>query len=61
MDNDHSVDRYVDANNVANFKNVYGVRVQLTIQTGDNNTAVNAGGRVTHDFSTTVAIRNKVL
>ena len=61
MDNDRSVDRYVNASNVADFRNVYSVQVQLTIQTGDANTAVNAGGRVSHDFSTTVAIRNKVL
>lgn len=61
MNNDKSVDRYVTADNVTNFNNVYSVRVQLTIQTAAANTAVNAGGRVSHNFSTTVAIRNRVL
>lgn len=61
MDGDRSVDRYVDANNVSNFDNVYSIRVQLTVQTADANTSVNAGNRITRNFSTTVAIRNRVL
>lgn len=61
MNNDRSVDRYVTANNVADFKDVYSVRVQLTIQTTEANTALAAGSRVNHNFSTTVAIRNRVL
>ena len=61
MDKDRSVDRYVDANNVSDFNNVYSVKIRLTIQTAEANTTVNAGNRVTHDFTTTVAIRNRVL
>jgi type IV pilus assembly protein PilW len=61
MNNDRSVDRYVDANNVSNFDNVYSVRVQLTVQTAAASTSVNAGSRITRNFSTTIAVRNRVL
>ena len=61
MNGDRSVDRYVNANNVSNFANVYSARVQLTVQTGAANTSVKAGNRITRNFSTTVAIRNRVL
>ena len=61
MNGDRSVDRYVDADNVSNFANVYSVRMQLTVQTGIANTSVNAGNRITRNFSTTVAVRNRVL
>jgi type IV pilus assembly protein PilW len=61
MNNDRSVDRYVDANNVSNFGNVYSIRVQLTVQTAAASTSTNAGSRITRNFSTTVAIRNRVL
>lgn len=61
MDGDRSVDTYVTADNVTDFDNVYSVRVQLTVQTADANTSVNAGNRISRNFSTTVAIRNRVL
>ena len=61
MNNDRSVDRYVDGNNVSNFGNVYSIQVQLTVQTAAASTSVNAGNRITRNFSTTVAIRNRVL
>jgi type IV pilus assembly protein PilW len=61
MNNDRSVDRYVDANNVSNFANVYSVRVRLTVQTAAASTSVIAGNRITRNFSTTVAVRNRVL
>lgn len=61
MNKDKSVDRYVTADNVANFNNVYSVHIELTVQTAENNTALNAGGRISKTFSTTVAIRNRVL
>lgn len=61
MDSDKSVDRYVKASSVADFNNVYSVRIQLTIQTAEANTTVNAGSRITRNFATTVAIRNRVL
>lgn len=59
---DRSVDRYVAANTAGlNFGNVYGVRVTLTLQSGDTNTALTAGNRVSRTFSTTVSVRNRVL
>jgi type IV pilus assembly protein PilW len=61
MDDDGSVDTYVTADNVTDFDNVYSVRVQLTVQTADANTSVNAGNRINRNFSTTVAVRNRVL
>ena len=61
IDGDESVDRYVDANNVSNFNNVYSVRVQLTVQTAAASTSLNAGKRITRNFSSTIAIRNRVL
>lgn len=61
MDSDRSVDTYVTADNVTDFDNVYSVRVQLTVQTADANTSVNAGNRISRNFSSTVAIRNRVL
>ena len=61
MNNDRSVDRYVDGNNVSNFGNVYSIQLQLTVQTAAASTSVNAGSRITRNFSTTVAIRNRVL
>lgn len=61
VDGDESVDRYVDANNVSNFSNVYSVRVRLTVQTAAANTSLNAGKRITRNFTSTIAIRNRVL
>ena len=61
MDGDRSVDRYVTADNVSNFDNVYSVHVQLTVQTADAHTSVITANRITRNFSTTVAIRNRVL
>ena len=61
MDSDRSVDTYVTADNVTDFDNVYSVRAQLTVQTADANTSVNAGNRISRNFSSTVAIRNRVL
>lgn len=59
---DSSVDRYVPAGTAAlNFNNVFGVRITLTMQTGEANTSTTAGARVTRVFSTTVSIRNRVL
>jgi type IV pilus assembly protein PilW len=61
IDGDESVDRYVDASNVSNFNNVYSVSVQLTVQTAAASTSLNAGKRITRNFSSTIAIRNRVL
>lgn len=61
MNGDRSVDRYVNASNVSNFDNVYSVQIQLTVQTAKASTSLTAGNRITRNFSTTVAIRNRVL
>lgn len=59
---DRSVERYVPANAAGlNFDNVFSVRIQLTIRTGEDNTSVTAGNALSRVFSTTVSIRNRVL
>ncbi len=59
--NDDSVDRYVDAGNVTDFNNVYSMKVQITVQTAEDQTSLTPGNRVTRNFTTTVAVRNRVL
>lgn len=61
MDGDRSVDRYVTATGVANFANVYSVKMQVTVQTSEANTSVTAATRARQNFMSTVAIRNRAL
>ncbi len=61
MNGDRSVDRYVDAGGVADFGNVYSVKVRLTVMTAENNTSLTAGTRISRAFESTVTVRNRVL
>lgn len=52
--------RYVTANNVANWANVVSVRIVVTARTLEANLSAAGDGRLRQDFSTTIALRNRL-
>ena len=51
---------YVTANNVANMAQVVSIRITLTVRTLDGNLTTAGDGRIRHNFTTTIALRNRM-
>jgi type IV pilus assembly protein PilW len=59
-DADGSVNYYVSANNVADMSKVVSIRITLTARTLDGNLTTIGDGRIRRDFTTTIALRNRL-
>jgi len=58
---DFTPDYYVDADTVVNMGRVTSVRITLTARTFDNNLTATGDGRLRRTFSSTFAVRNRLL
>ncbi len=61
-DADRTPNYYVGAGSVgaANWDKVFSVRFTLTVRTIDDNLTTTGDGRIRHDFTSTIAVRNRL-
>lgn len=58
--NDNTADYYVPANSVADITKVTSIRISLTVHTTDNNLSTTGDGRIRHNFTSTISLRNRL-
>ena len=52
---------YISANNVTNMAQVVSIRITLTVRTLDGNLTTVGDGRIRRNFTSTIAVRNRLL